>query len=303
MWKDFFYFSREERRGIIILAGCIIVVAACAWFTSTRNENKAEKEDNSEKENKEYADFIHSLKKRKRSTRYAKYTRYEPREIRLAPFDPNLADSAAFVGLGLPPWMARNILRYRAKGGKFRKPQEFRKVYGLTQAQYSSLLPYIYISEDFSKRDTLPTLFRRDAADSLKTYKYVAGTTIGLNLSDTTELKKIPGIGSGIARMIAGYRKQLGGFYRIEQLQEIRLDVDRLRPWLYVESNRTRRININKASLEHLKAHPYINFYQAKVIVEHREKNGALKNLKQLALYEEFTPRDLERISHYICFE
>ncbi|EXY62450.1 helix-hairpin-helix domain-containing protein, partial [Bacteroides fragilis] len=52
-----------------------------------------------------------------------------------------------------------------------------------------------------------------------------------------------------------------------------------------------------------LKAHPYINFYQAKIIVEYRKKKGILKSLKQLSLYEEFTPQDLERISHYICFE
>ena len=37
-------------------------------------------------------------------------------------------------------------------------------------------------------------------------------------------------------------------------------------------------------------------------LVEYRKKKGILKSLKQLSLYEEFTPQDLERISHYICF-
>ena len=36
---------------------------------------------------------------------------------------------------------------------------------------------------------------------------------------------------------------------------------------------------------------------------ETEKKKGILKSLKQLSLYEEFTPQDLERISHYICFE
>ena len=65
----------------------------------------------------------------------------------------------------------------------------------------------------------------------------------------------------------------------------------------------TQRINLNKAGIERLRAHPYINFYQAKVIVEYRKKKRTLKSLKQLSLYEEFTTQDLERISHYVCFE
>ena len=44
---------------------------------------------------------------------------------------------------------------------------------------------------------------------------------LDLNRADTAELKKIPGIGSGIARLIVNYRQRLGGFYQIEQLQEI----------------------------------------------------------------------------------
>ena len=51
-------------------------------------------------------------------------------------------------------------------------------------------------------------------------FKYQPGTVINLNEADTTELKKVPGIGSAIARMIVNYRTQLGGFYKIEQLQE-----------------------------------------------------------------------------------
>lgn len=103
--------------------------------------------------------------------------------------------------------------------------------------------------------------------------------------------------------MITGYRNRLGGFYDIAQLKEIHLDVEKLRPWFNVATSNTRRLNINRTGIERLKAHPYINFYQAKIIVEYRKKKGILKSLKQLSLYEEFTPQDLERISHYICFE
>ncbi|MDE5709688.1 MAG: helix-hairpin-helix domain-containing protein, partial [Bacteroides sp.] len=133
--------------------------------------------------------------------------------------------------------------------------------------------------------------------------KYPAGTIIDLNRADTTELKKIPGIGSEIARMIVGYRQRLGGFYSIEQLKEIHLDAARLQPWFSIDTSLIRLLNLNRAGIEKLRSHPYINFYQAKAFVEYRKKKGKFQSLKPFTLYEEFSEADLERISHYVCFE
>ena len=90
---------------------------------------------------------------------------------------------------------------------------------------------------------------------------------LDLNNADTTELKKIPGIGSGIARLIVGYRKRLGGFYKIEQLEEVHLDYHQLQAWFTVAPSEIRRINLNHAGIERLCYHPYINIYQAKALV------------------------------------
>lgn len=103
-------------------------------------------------------------------------------------------------------------------------------------------------------------------------YKYPEGTLVDLNEADTTELKKIPGIGSGIARMIVAYRKRLGGFYDMAQLKEVNyVDEDMLR-WFKLGNAPIHRINANKAGLDKLRSHPYMNFYQAKVIIEYRRK-------------------------------
>lgn len=301
MWKDFFYFSRTERRGVLILAVLIVLVCTASWFIPTKDVADIKEDPDFEKE---YTEFIASIKEREHSqnTSY-KRVPFQQRKVVLAPFDPNTADSVSFLNLGLPSWMAGNILRYRAKGGKFRQPADFRKVYGLTEEQYTTLLPYISIAEKFAFKDTIRLLSRREAQDTLLHYKYPTGTVIDLNQADTTELKKIPGIGSAIARMIVGYRKQLGGFYKVEQLQDIHLSVDKLHEWLAVNENGTQRINLNKAGIERLKAHPYINFYQAKIIVEYRKKKGKIQSLEQFKLYEEFSEKDFERISPYICFE
>lgn len=300
MWKDFFYFTRAERQGILILAVLCILVFVGGWLIPDK-ENTATND--TEKFKKEYAEFMASIREKERKV-YTHNNRFQPRQtVRLMSFDPNTTDSVGFLDLGLPAWMAKNILKYRNKGGKFRRAEDFRKVYGLTQEQYTMLLPYICIAPVTEPKDTLRLYTRKVEKDTLKFFKYEAGTVVELNSADTTELKKIPGIGSGIARMITRYRSRLGGFYDIAQLKEIHLDVEKLRPWLNVATDNIRRLNINRTGIERLRAHPYINFYQAKIIVDYRKKKGALKSLKQLSLYDEFTPQDLERISHYVCFE
>lgn len=301
MWKDFFYFSRTERQGIVILAVLIVLVYIASWFIPEREMPPI---GDNEQFEKEYAEFMASIKEQKQSS-LSKHQSYNIREhsITLAAFNPNTADSATFISLGLPPWMARNILRYRAKGGMFKKPEDFRKIYGLTEEQYTTLQPYITLPATTTKQDTIHLFTRKEVQDTLQIYKYPIGTVVNLNQADTTELKKIPGIGSAIARMIIGYRKKLGGYYSVEQLEDINLSVDKLRSWFLVDVSQIQRINLNKASIERLKAHPYINFYQAKAIIEYRRKRGILKDLQPFKLYEEFSEEDFEKLTHYICFE
>lgn len=309
MWKDFFYFTKTERQGIIVLV--VLVIGAYAIprllqaFSQPEKTNPAEQV----KAEKEYSDFISSVKKLKPGKKYPDYTNnrssaiHPKKEIRLATFDPNMADSTTFLSLGLPSWMASNILRYRNRQGRFRRPEDFRKIYGLTEEQYRTLLPYIRIAEEPISPDTSRLLVVQATAQHDTLMKYHPGIIIDLNQADTTELKKIPGIGSRIAQSIVNRRRLLGGFYQIEQLEEIRLKVEKLRSWFSVDATQIHRININKASVERMMHHPYINFYQAKVIAEYRKKKGKLRDLKQLALYEEFTSADFERIMPYICYD
>lgn len=105
----------------------------------------------------EYEEFIASLKE-KEQHREKQYTTYKKQEenppVILASFNPNTADSITFRRLGLPAWMAKNILHYRSKGGKFRKAEDFKKIYGMTEEQYSVLSPYIYCSGRYGTQYT-----------------------------------------------------------------------------------------------------------------------------------------------------
>ena len=313
--KKFFYFTRTERRGILLLCTLILLVygGAQVYFHRQEKASRPSAEDRAEqlRMQQEEEDFLATIQEEEEKGR----ARHRPPEdtgfrpgkpaVTPFPFDPNRADSLTLRRLGLPGWMARNIVRYRERGGRFRHPDDFRKIYGLTDEQYAALEPYIRIAPQDTARPAPPRLYtaQTERDTMARPYKYPAGTVIELNRADTTELKKIPGIGSGIARLITGYRQRLGGFYALEQLREIDLDPEPLRPWLRIDTTAIRRLNLNRVSVDRLRRHPYFNFYQARAIVEWRKKHGPLRNLKVFALYEEFTEADFERMRHYVCFE
>lgn len=74
MWKDFFYFTKTERQGIIVLV--VLVIGAYAIprllqaFSQPEKTNPAEQV----KAEKEYSDFISSVKKLKPDKKYPDYT-------------------------------------------------------------------------------------------------------------------------------------------------------------------------------------------------------------------------------------
>lgn len=322
LFKAFFLFNRAEKRGIIVLASLVLALGiAYPLYRLARarggnaTAEELERQQSAQQEYETFKESIRTLSQQQpeppyeaRSNSKRNPKAYPGRIIRPVPFNPNTADSLTLLQLGLPQWMAHNVIKYRQKGGRFRTAADFRKAYGMDDELFARLLPYIELPEDEDKRQDVkeePQLLITVHKDSshIRSEKYAPGTLVDLNLADTTELKKIPGIGSVIARMIVEYRQRLGGFYALSQLREIRIDHTRLAGWFVVDPQEIRRINLNQCCIERLYHHPYFNFYQAKAIVEYRRKRGKLNSLKPFSHFEEFSETDLEKISHYVCFE
>lgn len=314
-FKAFFFFSRREKAGICILLVLILLVLGSkqiylSWVG--KEETPLALSDSLYRAFETAMTEADSLYASNRRKAYSHSTTLYPRsvsEAELFDFDPNQADSVTLRRLGLPWWMARNVMRYREQGGSFRYADDFKKIYGLDEADFNRLRPYISLPPRPAEppATSAPQLWKRDSVrtDSLpsRVEKLAPGTLTELNSADTTHLKMIPGIGSAIARRIVRYREELGGYYRLEQLAEINLDYTQLTSWLIVDERLVRRINLNRAGIKRLQQHPYISFYQAKAFVEYRRKEGEINNLKVFSLYKEFTAADIERISHYVCFD
>ncbi|MBM6889271.1 helix-hairpin-helix domain-containing protein [Bacteroides caecigallinarum] len=133
--------------------------------------------------------------------------------------------------------------------------------------------------------------------------KYTSKFIIDVNSADTLILKKVPGIGSVISRNIVNYRNRLGGFYDVRQLLEIRYVDSTLLDWFEVKSGLSRKINVNKAGMDELRNHPYMDYYKAKAIIDFRRKRGPLSGMSQISILGEFTEDDILRLSHYFEFE
>ncbi|MBE6300736.1 MAG: helix-hairpin-helix domain-containing protein [Parabacteroides distasonis] len=173
---------------------------------------------------------------------------------------------------------------------------------------YQEEKPQASVKEPVTIRKTTSTKqTKRRYTKTFQSNKYPKGTVVELNTTDTTVLKKIPGIGSTFARRIIKYRELLGGFHSVEQLAEVYgIDADRyeaLTPWFRVDTTYIRPLEINTLPFSTLLKHPYLEYQQVKVILQLRKQKGILTGWENLQLLEEFTEEDRKRLAPYLSFK
>jgi len=298
MIKEFFYFQKSDRKVIVfLLMGASLSLLLIYGLGDSDMSGTVAAADSLNRRSQPAADAP-------RRGRHYVYAVPSGCETVLEPFDPNTADSTQLLRLGLRPWQVANIYKYRANGGIYRKPSDFARLYGLTAKQYRELLPYIRISDDYRPASELYADDRPAIERDTVAYprKLQPGERIPLNASDTSAFKRVPGIGSYYAREIVRYRERLGGYADVSQLREIEgFPVSSL-PYFDVGEAIVVRLNLNNLTLNQMKRHPYINFFQARAITDYRRLKGPLRSLDDLRLLKDFTPADLQRLAPYVEF-
>lgn len=294
--RDFFYFNRSDRGILLFFLLLAIVAFSLIFFVGGEGEDTLVGAEDSLFVQEQ---AVSSYKEQSRQP----FFRTESRSVERFVFDPNTADSTALLRLGLQQWQVRNIYKYRAAGGIYRHPSDFARLYGLTRKQYRELEPYIRISKDYAPASEIFAQQQHESHDTARRYPVKLKPTehLDLNISDTSDLKRVPGIGSYFAGRIVDYRQRLGGFYSAEQLKEIEDFPESAISFFHV-SNNIRKINVNTLKLNELKRHPYLNYYQAKAVVDYRRLRGPLKSLDDLRLLKDFGETDIERLRHYVEF-
>ena len=293
---------KPVRNDSIIILVCLIAIAAFLI-----GKKVGSKEDYTEVVPEDTVAFQSNWGRGERhsASRAHMYYNVEEQKAERFAFDPNTADSTQLLRLGLRPFIVRNIYKYRAKGGRFRKPEDFARMYGLGKEEYKSLEPYIRISSDYQPASSLISETEKSSTpkDSLRyPVKLSVGEHIALNTADTTMLKRVPGIGSGYARAIVNYRNRLGGYVDVNQLLDIKGIPPEALQYIVLGNSEVKKLDVNHLSLNQLKQHPYLNFYQARALVESRRLHGPLRSAADLRLISDFTEADIKRLIPYLQF-
>lgn len=214
-------------------------------------------------------------------------------------FDPNTASGAEWQRLGVRDKTVSSIQKYIAKGGRFREAADIKKIWGLPEQQARQLLPFVRIEHA-----------QPDARPSFPTYERKGFTkrtilTIDINSADSMAYDALPGIGPGYAKRIIKFRDNLGGFYSIDQVGETfglpDSTFQKIRPFLQVPGGQVRRININTATLEELKAHPYIRFQIANAIIQYRNQHGIFSNIDDVKKIMTVSEEIFIKVSPYLA--
>lgn len=239
--------SRSRALGVIALMLALFIFQVSVFTVNAVKQARAKKQE----QPSFYPDKSVACNPDKRSRK--------SRSAQLFAFNPNTISLDSLCLLGFSPKQAQTIINYRSKGGKFRKREDFARMYVVSEERYAQLSSYIFIPTEQMKRR--PVANRADSASknvrskkmleetdgeagrekeakeaanllgkgekkrnaklSGEKKRYAKALVVDLNLADTAQLVKLYGIGSYYAQRIVEYRQRIGGFYAKEQLMEI----------------------------------------------------------------------------------
>jgi competence ComEA-like helix-hairpin-helix protein len=309
MWKDWLAFSRKEQYGLVLLSFLIVFLLAFRFLLPLLAA-PAQMEIISEEGFFNVVEATTEKKSEKKTFSKKRNFTYN-----FVTFDPNTVSVTELSQMGLSPYVIVNWIKYREAGGYFSKSEDIGRVYGLDSVVLGEIMVYVdipdgkgtikegYSSDRYRKQYSKTPVKRRSTGVSDSEKDKVI---IDLNKADATTLQKLKGIGPVFSQRIVDFRNLLGGFYSVEQLREVyglSPDlIDKIRSHLVVSPNDVVKIEVNSLPLRTLKAHPYINFYQAKEIVEYRKNQGLLTDKRILEKFSSFDEMALNKVLPYLSF-
>jgi len=210
-------------------------------------------------------------------------------------FNPNVITELEWTKLGVSEKTAKSIQNYLSKGGQFRKPEDIKKIWGIPEPLANKLIPFVNIPEKKSNYEKeFPKKDER------------ASKTIDINKADSTAWESLPGIGPTLAKRIILYREKLGGFFDVSQLMEVWGLQDSV---LQKSKNRLilggeiKKIDINLATFEALKTHPYIGYKSANAIINYRNQHGNFNRLEDIQKIVQIDEKSYNRFQRYLTIK
>lgn len=281
---NFFHFNKQERNGVFVLCIIIVVIFGIRLLMPllyndsntiqliTISPSNLSQEKNRETELVSDTVMKGSFEIKTSKERFV--------------FNPNTISEEDAQKLGLSKKLSATLTNFRNKGGKFFKPQDLKKLYGLSSKLYEELEAYILIPN--VKRDSVYT-----SISHVKEKKNYTKALIEINSADSLSIVYLKGIGPGFTKRIMKYRTMLGGFHSVNQLKEVYGMTDStfvlLSSQIKVDEQSITKMPINAIDFNSLRKHPYFNFQSAQAIMNFRLKHGKLteSDIKALGIFSE----------------
>ena len=300
--RKWFSFSKGERVAIVTILAVILVLVLACLFRPSRKSLSDESLHN--------LDSLLALRQaavetqRQQQAEKAK----EAAELHPFPFNPNTLSEEEWLRIGLTDRQVRNIMNYKAKGGKFYSKKDLGKLYTISEEEFAQLEPFIVLPEVSRGTGYKSSSKKQEekAGEEPKPVEKKAIPIVDLNTVDSTTLVELPQIGPYTASRIVEFREKLGGFVNKEQLLDVKgMDEARfaaIQPYINLGAVEIRKVDVNRADFKTLVHHPYLNYEQVKRIFNQREKRGMIKNWEQLEalLREEGEVNPL--LEHYVKY-
>lgn len=292
MWKEYFDFTHQEKRGILIILLLIILLSLSGYFFSKPIEKPMLSA------TKIALLQSHLVSRQLVDSKMPEILPEMPIEKNYFPFDPNQLSLEDGLRLDLSKKQVLVIQSYIAKGGKFLVPEDLKKIYSLSAKDFDRLLPWVTIPESSSISSAAEESIKPHPTDTLKS----------LHLNDCTidDLLKIACLTRPLAERILKFRDKLGGFYTVGQLSEVyglqNHCLNRLQQLALNGPAAVKKLSINFATRTELANHPYIGPVTANKIDQFRLKNGFIREAKILLQNQLIEANQLEKLLPYLSF-
>jgi competence ComEA-like helix-hairpin-helix protein len=294
--NDLFYFSRKEKNGIVLII--ILNLLIYFWpdvyhYFSNRKDTPIQIEKIPEGKLDYHSENHESISKEKRTEK--EITTNEHDKVEYFEFDPNTCTKEIWIRLGVKEKTAEMIIKYISKGGKFKSPEDLKKIWGLSPNQVKDLMPFVKIisTPKIENKKNSNSYFETTNSNKI----------IDVNTADSLLLETLPGIGPALAGRIIKYRNKLGGFYTREQLKEVwglpDSVLNKVKEKVIISDN-VLKINVNTADFSNLKSHPYIGYKLANTIINYRNQHGNFKSLEDIQKIILIDEKMFNRLSHYL---
>jgi len=295
--RDFFTLNKSEQRGIIVLLAIILLLLPFNlllpnFFSHKKSEFRTY--------NREVLQFLRTQKLLIDSLQLIHLQnggKLSPEQadakLHPVPFDPNHLSVEKGLQLGLSVRQVKTIRHYIAKGGRFRKKEDLKKMYGLSAAEYDILKPYIRIAT-----------FKDSIHKSYQPEKQLIRLRVEINSVDSAVLVQKLQLPPWLARRILKYRTLLGGFYSRTQLREVygmeTATYDAIKTFVRIDTSKIKKTDLNKATFKQLLHHPYIDYETTKKLVNARRKEHGFSNFQQVKQLTGLPDTLLNKIRHYL---